>query len=161
MAAVDYFLKLDGISGESTDETHKGEIDISSFRLGESNFVTVGSAAAGQVSGKVAMQDIHFSMVVNKASPSLMLACATGKHISTGTLTARKAGDQGVEFLKVVLTDVLVSSFQTGGTNDALPQDSFSLNFLKLELDYTPQDVTGALLPAVQVGFDVAANAGA
>ena len=107
MAAVDYFLKFDGIKGESTDAKHKDEIDIKSWSWGETQ------AGQGAAAGKVAMQDFHFVMRVNTATPALMKACATGDHIKTATLTGRKAGKEQQEYLTVKLTDVLVTSYHT------------------------------------------------
>src|SRR5262245_27909161 len=91
MAQVDYFLKLAGIDGESHDAKHKGEIDVESWSWGETN---AGDAAhrGGMGAGKVSMQDLHFTMKVNKATPRLMQACATGEHIAKAVLTCRVAG---------------------------------------------------------------------
>src|SRR5262245_42206113 len=91
MAAVDYFLKLDGVPGESQDATHKDEIQVSSFSFGETQSGTMAFGGGGGA-GKVQMQDFHFMMNVNKASPKLFLACTTGTHIKNAVLTARKAG---------------------------------------------------------------------
>src|SRR6266542_976170 len=98
MAAVDFFLKLEGVDGESADSKHKGEIDVESWSWGESQSGTHGAGGGGGA-GKVSMQDFHFVMKVNKASPKLMLACATGQHIKEATLTCRKAGKDQQEFL--------------------------------------------------------------
>src|SRR5947208_12749718 len=114
MAAVDYFLKVDGIQGESKADKHKDEIDIESFSWGATQSGTF-AVGGGGGAGKVAMQDFHFTMGVNKASPALFLSCATGDHIKNATLTCRKAGKDQQEFMKVTMSDVLVSSFQTGG----------------------------------------------
>ena len=89
--AVDYFLKLDGIDGESADSKNKGQIDLQSFSWGEAQTGTHGAGGGGGA-GKVQMQDFHFVMKNNKASPKLMLACANGEHIKKGVLTCRKAG---------------------------------------------------------------------
>ena len=114
MAMVDYFLKIDGIPGESQDSKHKDEIEIESFSWGE---VQTGTAShgGGMGAGRVQMQDFNFTMKVNKASPKLFLACAQGSHIKSAVLTARKAGKDQQEYLKVTFSDLLVSSFQTGG----------------------------------------------
>jgi type VI secretion system secreted protein Hcp len=134
--AFDAFLKIEGIDGESTDRDHKGEIEILSWSWGETNTGTSGTGGGGGA-GKVSMQDFHFTMQVSKASPELMKACATGKHFKEATLTARKAGQRQQEFLKIKLTDVLVSSYQTdGNTKDKefpLPTDQISLNFVKID----------------------------
>src|SRR5882724_12797851 len=115
MAAVDFFLKIDGIDGESADGKHKGEIDLESWSWGESN-AGQHHAGGGGGAGKVSMQDFHFVMKMNKASPKLMLACAGGDHIKTGVLTCRKAGKDQQEFLIIKMADLLISSYQTGGS---------------------------------------------
>src|ERR1043166_4955437 len=99
MAAVDYCLKLDGIEGESQDAKHKGEIDLESWSWGETQTGTM-HAGGGGGAGKVQMQDFHFVMKVNKSSPKLMLACASGEHIKSATLTCRKAGKEQQSSIK-------------------------------------------------------------
>ena len=156
--AVDYFLKLDGIEGESPDSKHKGEIEIESFSWGATQ---TGSHAAGGGggAGKVSMQDFHFVMKVNKASPKLMLACANGEHLKSALLTARKAGKDQQEYLKVTMSDLLVSSYQTGGSNGGeVPMDQISLNFSKLEYEYKEQKADGTLGGAVKTGYDLKLN---
>ena len=113
---VDYFLKIDGIQGESPDKTHKSEIEIESFSWGATPDAGTASHGGGGGAGKVQMQDFHFVMNVNKASPKLMLACAQGEHIKSAILTCRKAGKEQQEYLKVTFSDLLVSSYQTSGS---------------------------------------------
>jgi type VI secretion system secreted protein Hcp len=159
MAAVDYFLKIDGIQGESLDSKHKGEIQLESFSWGETNLGTAPSGGGGGA-GKVQMQDLHFVMQINKASPKLMLACASGKHIKQAVLTARKAGKTQQEFLVFKFTDVLVSSYQTGGSQHAevLPMDQVSFNFARIELEYRPQKADGSLDSPIKAGWDLKTN---
>ena len=151
--AVDYFIKFDGIKGESADDKHKDEIDIQSWSWGESN---VGAAehGGGAGAGKVSMQDFHFGMDLNKASVSLMKACATGQHIKEATFTGRKAGKGQQEFLTFKFRDVLISSYQTGTAED-LPFDQVSFNFVKIEVEYKPQKPDGSLGAAVQFRYDL------
>jgi type VI secretion system secreted protein Hcp len=155
-ATVDYFLKIDGVEGESTDERHKGEIEILSFSWGETQTGTM-TRGGGGGAGKVSMQDFHFTMAMNKASPMLFLKCATGEHIKQAVLTARKAGGDQQEYLKVTLTDVLITSYQTNGSGDQ-PIDSISLNFAKIEFEYKPQKPDGTLDAPVKAGYDLKAN---
>src|SRR5262245_41739027 len=161
MAAVDYFLVLDGIKGESHDHKMqaKNAIDVESWSWGESQSGTHAGGGGGGA-GKVAMQDFHFVMKVNKASPELMLACAEGRHIKVGELTCRKAGKDQQEFLKVKMEDLLVSSFQTGGSghSDIVPTDQISLNFSKIHFEYKPQKPDGTLDAGVKAGWDVKSN---
>jgi type VI secretion system secreted protein Hcp len=156
MAAADYFLKIDGIDGESKADKHTGEIDLDSFSWGATQSGSFATGGGGG-SGKVSMQDFHFTMSLNKASPALFLACAQGDHISKATLTCRKAGKEQQEFMKVTMSDVLVSSYQTGGSDgsDILPVDQISLNFAKIEIEYKEQQKTGALGGSVKKFFDL------
>jgi type VI secretion system secreted protein Hcp len=156
--AVDYFLKIEGVEGEATDEKHKGEIDVESWSWGETQSGT-SAAGGGGGAGKVSMQDFHFVMRLNKASPKLMLACATGDHLKSATLVCRKAGGDQQEYMKIVMTDVLVSSYQTGGsTGDVVPVDQISLNFSKIEYEYKPQKADGSLDSPVKTGYDLKLN---
>src|SRR5579872_3569078 len=112
--AFDAFLKLDGIKGESADSKHKGEIDIVSFKMGLKQTGTHAHGGGGGA-GKVLVQDIHFVKKLDAASPLLLLHCAAGTHIKEANFVVRKAGGQPVEYLKVKLTDVIVSNFEPHG----------------------------------------------
>jgi type VI secretion system secreted protein Hcp len=119
------------------------------------------AGGGGGGAGKVNVNDFSFTMTVNKASPKLLLACASGEHIGDALLTCRKAGKEQQEYLKITFTDLLVSSFQTGGSNgDVVPVDQVSLNFSKIEYSYAPQDNKGGLGTPIPVHWDVKANAG-
>ena len=158
MAQVDYFLKIEGIEGESTDAKHKNEIDILSWSWGETNS---GSSAygGGGGAGKVSMQDFSYSMHINKASPKLLLACAAGQHIKSALLTCRKAGTEQQEYLKIKFSDLLIASFQTGGSaGDIVPVDQISMNFSKIEYEYAPQKEDGSLGTKIPVGWDLKLN---
>lgn len=158
MAAVDYFLKVEKIEGESTDAKHKNEIDVESWSWGETQAGSF-SAGGGGGAGKVAMQDFHFVMKVNKASPKLMLACASGQHIPKAVLTCRKAGGTQEEYMLVTLSDCLVSSYQTGGSaGDLIPMDQISLNFSKIEYKYQVQAAGGELTSPILAGWNVKEN---
>jgi type VI secretion system secreted protein Hcp len=158
MAAVDYFLKFDGIKGESVDAKHKDEIDVESWSWGETNASTP-SSGGGAGAGKVSMQDFHFVMGLNRASVGLMKACATGQHIKSATLSARKAGKGQQEYLTFKFQDVLISSYQTGGSEDTdVPTDSVSFNFAKLEVEYKRQKADGTLASPLEFGYDLKAN---
>ena len=80
MSTADYFLKIDGIEGESEDDKHKGEIEILSFSFGASNAGSM-SYGGGGGTGKVAMQDFNFTKRHDKASPKLFLHCCNGKNL--------------------------------------------------------------------------------
>lgn len=159
MAGVDYFLKIEGIEGESADAKHKGEIDVDSWSWGESQGGTMAFGGGGGA-GKVQMQDFHFVMKVNKATPKLILACASGEHIKKAVLTCRKAGKEQQEFLKYSFTDVLISSYQTGGASNGsiVPSDQIAFNYGKVEVEYKEQKADGSMGGPVKAGWDLKAN---
>jgi type VI secretion system secreted protein Hcp len=150
-----YFLKLSDTDGESVSRGHEKEIDILSFSWGETNEASRGHGAGGGA-GKVSMQDFHFVKKTDKSSPLLMLACANGKHFPEAVLSLRKAGGESSEdYIKWKLSDVMCSSFQTGGSGPDVPTDEISFNFSKIEFEYKPQNSDGTLLPAVQAGWNL------
>ena len=159
--ATDFILEIDGIKGESLDKKLKDMIEVDSFSWGLSN---AGSHASGQGGGaaKASFQDIHFSSPVSKASPTLALSCANGKHISKAVLHVRKQGEEQQEYYTITLEDLLVSSYQTGdaaGGATSVPTDQFSLNFAKIKYEYKPQKKDGTLDAPVTMTWDLKANA--
>jgi len=159
MASVNYFLKLDGITGDAADAKHKGFIDLESWSWGETQ--SGGQAGGGGGgAGKVAMQDLHVTARTSIASPKLMLACASGKHLKEARLVGVRAGRGQAEFLTVTLSDVLVSSYQAGGAEaggDA-PFDQVSLNFAKIVFEVRAQKADGSLDAPVRAGWHVKQN---
>lgn len=146
-AAVDYFLKIDGIEGEAIDAGHKGEIVIESWSWG----VSQSSAASGGGSraGKPCTSPIHFTKRVDKATPPLMANAVSGMVVARAILIGRKSGEGQRDFLKYELKNVYVTSYQTGGASASDPIDQFSLNFSTLTVEYKPQDEKGGLGAAV------------
>jgi type VI secretion system secreted protein Hcp len=155
--AIDYFLKLDGVKGESKDAKHKDEIQLESFSWGMSQQGSFATGSGGGT-GKVSFHDISISKLLDKASATLMLFCANGKHIPSGLVTFRKAGENPVEYLKIKLTDILVSSVQLGGSGE-VPHENVSLNFSKVEFEYQAQGKDGKPDGGPDtMGWDVKAN---
>ena len=139
--AFDAFLKLDGIDGESLDRQYEKWIEVLSFSWGATNSgAAAGGGGAG--AGKVSFQDFHFVVNFGKASPELLKRCSTGEHIKTGVLAVRKAGEKPLDFYKVRMTDILVSSYQDGGAGE-IPVDQVSLNFAAVALEVSQQSPTG------------------
>ncbi len=158
--AVDMFLKITDVKGESKDATHGGEIEIESFSWGATQLGT-SSHGTGAGGGKVSMNDFHFVMRNNSASPTLFLICANGKHLKEAKLTCRKAGEKPQKFLEVTMSDVLVSSYQTGGSGGGeVPMDQISLNYSKIEIDYLAQDEKGLTKSAGKKFWDMKTNTG-
>lgn len=158
MANTDYFLKIDGIQGESEDAKHKDEIDLMSWNFGVTNVGTQ-SYGGGGGAGKGQFSDFSFTQRINKATPKLMEACATGKHIPNAILTVRKAGGEQQEYLKIKFTDLLISSYGTGGApGEEIPMENLSFNYAKIEFEYKPQNAQGELGAAVKAGYDSKQN---
>jgi type VI secretion system secreted protein Hcp len=156
--AVDMFIKIGDLKGESKDATHKTEIDVLAWSWGVSNS---GSAhtGGGAGAGKANVQDLSLTKYVDLASPDLLLACCNGKHFPEATLTVRKAGETPLEYLKIKLTEVLITSVSTGGSGgeDRLTEN-VTLNFAKVNLDYIEQTEKGAQGGKPKMGWDIAAN---
>jgi type VI secretion system secreted protein Hcp len=156
--AVDMFIKIGDIQGESKDKKHGKEIDVLAWSWGMSNSGSAHSGG-GAGAGKVNVQDLSFTKYVDSASPKLMLACCNGKHYDDALLTVRKAGEKPVEYIKIKLTEVLITSVSTGGSGgeDRLTEN-VTLNFGKVNYDYIPQDDKGAAGTAIPMSWDISAN---
>lgn len=155
--AVDYFLDIAEIPGESTDDKMKGKIELLSWSWGESNSGTNTSGTGGG-EGKVSHQDFHFTKRLDKSSPLIAQSCATGKHFGKAQLICRKAGGTQLVYFTTDLEKFLISSYQVGGSQgDAIPIEQVSLNFTKALWAYTPQDEKGAGKAAEKKGYDYGA----
>ena len=156
--AVDMFLKLDGVNGESQDKAHGKEIDIISWSWGMSNS---GSAhqGGGAGSGKVSVQDLSVTKFIDSSSAPLMLSCCNGAHYETAVLTVRKAGEKPVEYVTIKLQEVMITSVSTGGDggNDRLTEN-VTLNFAKVKVEYLPQEAKGGKGTMIPFSWDIAAN---
>jgi type VI secretion system secreted protein Hcp len=157
--AVDMFLKLDGIKGESQDEQgHKDEIDVLAFSWGGSQSGT-GHTGGGSGAGKVSVQDLSITKYVDKASATLLLKMCNGAHIKTGLLVVRKAGESPLEYIKLTLDDVLIAGISNGGSGgeDRLTEN-LTLNFSKFKYEYIPQKKEGGGEAAIECKWDIAGN---
>lgn len=143
--AVDMFIKIGDIKGESKDKAHADEIDVLSWNWGMSQSGNMHLGTGGG-SGKVNIQDLTIVKYLDKSSPNLMMACSSGKHYPEAKLTVRKAGgDNQVEYLIITLKEVLISSVSTGGNGgDDRLTETVSLNFAQVLVDYQPQKEDGA-----------------
>jgi type VI secretion system secreted protein Hcp len=156
--AVDMFIKIGDLKGESVDDKHKEEIDVLAWSWGMSKS---GTTHLGTVPspGKVNVQDISFTKYVDKSSPNLMQYCCNGKHFAEALLTVRKAGETPLEYLKLTLKDLMITAVSTGGSGgeDRLTEN-VTLNFSQFKVEYTPQKKDGTGDAAVTIGWDVAKN---
>jgi type VI secretion system secreted protein Hcp len=153
--AQDWFLKIDGIDGESQVDGHKGEIEVESWSWGVVHEGAPGPGGGG-ASGKPTFHDFHFVANISKASPKLFLSCATGVHHKDALLTGRRAGAKTSEFLKYKLTDVQVSGVQHGGgSGQDMATEQFSLRYGRFDISYTAQKADGSAGAPVTAGYDL------
>jgi type VI secretion system secreted protein Hcp len=124
------FLKLDGIKGESTDKIHKGEIEIDGFSLSAQGGIQASGGGGG--AGKASIQSFQITKKLDKASPLLFQAVATGKHIKDAVLSfTRKAGGKEQTYLKFEFQGILISGVQDGASDKATAAEQVSFAFQK------------------------------
>jgi type VI secretion system secreted protein Hcp len=152
--ASDIFAKLGDIKGESLDDKHKDEIEVFSFSWGVANSAGVGGG--GGAAGKATFKEFSIVHSIDKASPSLLAACATGVHLKEATITQRKAGKGQQEFLIFKMNDVIVTSVaEVSGAPDS---ETVSLAFAKIDVQYKPQKADGSLDAGIHFKYDLKAN---
>lgn len=160
--AVDMFLEINTIKGETTDKemSKKDAIDILAWSWGLSNSGTTHMGGGGG-SGKANFQDISCTKYIDVASHALLLACATGEHFPTAVLTVRKAGKTQQKYVNITMEEVMVTSVSTGGSGgeDRLTEN-LSLNFAKVKFEYFQQDEKGVVSSTAKaMTYDIAGNA--
>lgn len=158
---VHYFLKIEGLDGESEDDKHKGEIELQGFAFEETQKGS-GEAGGGQTSGKVKMDDVLAQAECSKASPLLFLSCANGRQFKKAVITCNKATGQGGQdwYLKWTMEEVLISEFKHEGSvaNSIVPTERIRLSYRSIKAEYRPQTDEGTFGPAVSGCWDRKAN---
>jgi type VI secretion system secreted protein Hcp len=155
---ADQFAKIGAIKGESLDSKHNDEIEVLSWSWGVSQTGSIGHGGGGG-EGKASFHDFNFTHHIDKASPVLMKACATGEHIKDATITVRKAGKGQQEFLVIKMTDVIVTSVSdSAGDTAATTAELVSLQCGAVDLEYRPQKPDGSLDVGVHFTYDITAN---
>ncbi|MFC0400779.1 Hcp family type VI secretion system effector [Paraburkholderia rhizosphaerae] len=156
--AQDIFIKINGIDGESQDSAHKNEIEVRSWgwHISQQSNMHMGS---GGGAGKATVDDLAFEHLVDRASPNLMKYCLTGKHVDQAVLTVRKAGGNPLEYLKITMSDVIVTQVQPSGSNgDNGIREQVRLSFAKVKQEYVVQNAQGGSGGAVTAGYDIKLN---
>ena len=154
--AADIFAKLGDIKGESLDDKHKDEIEILSWSWGVTNAAKPIGGGGGE--GKSSFHDLSFTHKIDKASPLLMRACATGEHLKEATITRRKAGKGQQEFLIIKMSDVLITAVTDADNDEGGNLETVSLAFAKVALEYRPQKADGSIDAGVHFKYDLKAN---
>jgi type VI secretion system secreted protein Hcp len=154
--AVDFFLKLDGINGESADDKHKNEITVMSFSWGASQVTSV-SGSGGSGAGKADLSDLSIMKNYDSASPSLYKSLLKGEHIKTGVLTAIKSGADGKPFIQISLKELFVTSIQISGSSE-IPMESVSFSYNEIKTEYFMQNEQGNLEAKGSVTYNLKGN---
>ena len=154
--AADIFAKIGDIKGESSDSKHPSEIEVLSFSWGVASSSAPGAGGSGV--GKPSFHDLSFVHIVDKASPKLLEACATGMHVKEATQTYRKAGKEQHEYLIVKMSDVTITAVSHGGSSGQASPETVSLAFAKVDFQYRPQKPDGSLDAAIHFKYDIKAN---
>jgi type VI secretion system secreted protein Hcp len=154
--AVDYFLKLDAIDGESQDDKHKNEIQIMSWSWGASQVSSV-AGTGGSGAGKVDCSDFSIMTYFDKATPKLFKSIGLGTHIKTGTMTATKSGAEGKPYLKVDFKEMFVTSLQISGSSE-VPTVSLSFSYNEIKIDYSTQNEQGNVTSTGAVTYNTKEN---
>jgi type VI secretion system secreted protein Hcp len=156
--AADIFAKLGDIKGESLDDKHKDEIEVLSYSWGVTNSGSMNYGSGGG-EGKATFHDLSFTHKIDKASPVLMQACATGVHLKEATITHRKAGKGQQEFLVIKMNDVIITGVTHGGSaGSADHSENVSLAFAKVNVEYKPQKADGSLEAGIHFKYDLKAQ---
>lgn len=155
MASSDFYLKIDGIEGESEAVGFEKQIQIESWSMGANNAGSAG-LGTGMGTGKVSMQDFHFVMQNGKASAQIMLAVCKGNHIPEAILSCRKTGGDGTPYTyyKYTFNDLVMSSYQSGASQ-ALPMEQVAFNYTKITLEYFQQKADGTVALTNTISYDV------
>lgn len=149
--AIDTHIKFDGIDGESTHKDHKGEIDVLSWSWGLTQ-ATNPSAGGGSGRGKAVPGEFRIVHSYDKASPVLAKTAASGKHINSAVLMARKAGEGQKDFLKVTMKEVFVTSVQASAGDQAGIAEEVAMSYASIDFSYVPSTGKGTL--GTPVTFD-------
>jgi len=159
--AVDMFLKIETIDGETTDSEMKKvkACDILAWSWGVINSGTA-HMGGGAGAGKANFQDLTCTKYVDAGSHALLLGCATGEHFTKATLTVRKAGKTQQKYIEIVMEEVILTSVTTGGSGgDDRLTENIALNFAKIRFKYFQQDEKGVVSATAKAfTYDIAAN---
>lgn len=154
--AVDYFLKLDGVQGESVEDKHKDEIQILSWSWGGSNVSSV-AGTGGSGAGKVSLSELSVMAFFDKSTPKFFKSLCAGTHIKTGLMTATKSGADGKPYLKVDLKELFVTSLQISASSE-IPTVSLSFSYNEIKIDYSMQNEMGNLTSTGPVTYNTKEN---
>jgi type VI secretion system secreted protein Hcp len=154
--AVDYFLKLDQVDGESVDDKHKNEIQIMSWSWGGTQVSSV-AGTGGSGAGKASLSDFSIMAYFDKSTPKFFKSLCAGTHVKTGTMSAIKSGADGKPYLKVDFKEMFVTSLQISGSSE-IPTVSVSFSYNEIKVDYSTQNEQGNITSTGAVTYNTKEN---
>ena len=156
--AIDMFLKIEGVSGESKDTNHKDWTHLESFDWGADQSGSMSSGGGGGA-GKVNFNDLTVVCAIDKAAPTILKNCAVGQHISKVEVSVCKAGGTQIEYSRTTLEDVLVTSVKFIGAQDSdVLKIRYAFQAAKVKTQYWEQSDKGSKGAEVQMAFNIKEN---
>ena len=156
--AIDIFMRIDGITGESKDAHHKNWIDVHNFTWGASQPNTLTTGGGGGA-GKVNFQDLKVTAAIDKAAPTILKHSAIGRHIPKLEISVCKAGGEQIEYSRITLDDVMVTGVEFDGSkNNEVLWVTYSFQAVKIKTQYWEQTERGGKGPETQMGYDIKQN---
>jgi type VI secretion system secreted protein Hcp len=159
--AIDVYLQIEGIKGESNDSTHQGwiECECVNWSLNQPKSATV-STAGGHTGGRSELSDITFQKIADIASPILAQHCAMGKTIPKAKFEFLRADGDGkrIKYYEVELENVLVAHVAQGVNGGDVMGENIGLKFSKVKWKYTQQRIAGGAGGNTAGGWDLATN---
>lgn len=148
-----WFLALDGIVGESTDERHPDEIEVASWSIGvtRSRSTTAGGGGAGRAD----LQELQIAAPLSSASPQIFRLATTGAHLPKARLSGIRQGTHAHDFLTIELSEASVTRCRLGDDPESSALDEFSLDYSRITVTYRGQAADGSLSPPVTASFDI------
>lgn len=154
----DFFIKIDGIPGESKDSKHSGQIDVLAWGY-EVVQTSTSHGGGGSGAGKANFSEFVFTHYIDKATPNLMKYCASGKHIDSVVLSCCKVGGGSQEYMKVTLNEVLITHVRPSGeTTDPRVIESVGMSYGKIKVEVKEQNADGSMGAAVTGTWDIKQN---
>ncbi|MFX1765863.1 type VI secretion system tube protein Hcp [Paraburkholderia sp. A1RI-2L] len=158
---VAMFMKVDGATGESADKQHGGWSDIQSFSWGATQPAAMATGGGGNA-GKANFDDLVVMAFMDKATPAIIKHCASGKHLSKVEISSCKTGGEQIEFSRVTLEEVIVTTARVVGAeaNDATDRLMMQYGFqaARVKKQYWEQNANGGKGPEVTMGWDIKKN---
>lgn len=159
--AIDVYLQIDGIKGESADDKHRDWIECSSVHWGISQPKSAtASTGGGHTAERADLQDIMFTKLADISTPILLQTCAVGKTIPRAKFEFMRADGNGdrVKYFEIDLENVLIGMISPGIHAGDILSENVSLKFSKVKWRYTQQKVTGGAGGGTSGGWDLATN---